>query len=302
MALATDQVFKLDSPRYRRRLFEAVVAPSSSLTGTTIRQAGFRKRFHGAVIAVSRNAERLRGRIGDMRLQAGDLLLVEADPAFDDRTRGSRDFLLVRSLKDSTPRQHTRAPLAIAILGGMGTLATFESYPMLVAALIGAAMMVITRCCTLSEARRSIDWSILIVIATSLGLGKAMEQSGAAGWIASGILGICGEQPWALLVAVYATTAFLTATISNNAAVALMFSIAYATAQSLDVNFMPLVMAVIMGGSASFATPIGYQTNLMVLGPGAYTFTDFLRIGVPMNLLAGVCTVTLIPLVFPLTS
>lgn len=301
LALATDQVHKLDAPRYRRRLFEAVVAPTSTLTGTTIREAGFRNRFHGAVIAVARNGERLRGRIGDMRLHGGDLLLVEADPAFDDRTRGPRDFLLVRSLEDSTPRQHKRAPLAVAILVGMVMLATLEIYPMLVAAMLGAAAMVTTRCCTMTEARRSIDWSILIVIAAALGLGRAMDQSGAAAWIAGGILGACGSSPWALLIAVYATTALLTATISNNAAVALMFSIAHATAVSLDIDFMPLVMAVMMGGSASFATPIGYQTNLMVYGPGAYTFADFLRIGVPMNLVAGACTVCLVPLVYPFT-
>ncbi|MCA8977295.1 MAG: SLC13 family permease [Planctomycetes bacterium] len=302
LALATDQVFKLDSPRNRRRLFEAVVSPASSLAGTTIRHAGFRKRFHGAVIGVARNGERLRGRIGDLKLMAGDLVLVEADPSFEERTRGSRDFLLVRSLEDSTPRQHKRAPLALAILLAVVAAAAFEIYPLLTAAMLGAAAMVLCRCCTLTEARRSIDWSILVVIAASLGLGRAMEVSGAAGWIAGGIVGICGDSRWGLLVAIYAATALLTATISNNAAVALMFSIAQAAALARHLDFMPLVMAVVMGGSASFATPIGYQTNLMVYGPGAYTFRDFLRIGVAMNLAAGACTVVLIPWLFPFAS
>jgi di/tricarboxylate transporter len=302
LALATDQVFKLDSPRNRRRLFEAVVAPTSSLNGTTIRQAGFRNRFHGAVIAVARNGERLGGRIGDMRLSVGDLLLVEADPSFEARTRGSRDFLLVRSLEDSTPRQHRRAPLALLILLAMVALATTGIYPMLTAAMLGAAAMVLTRCCRLTETRRSIDWPILIVIAASLGLGKAMEQTGAAALIADGILGLCGSHPLGLLAAVYTATALLTQLVSNNAAVALMFSIAQATAATLGVDFMPFVMAVIMGGSASFATPIGYQTNLMVYGPGAYTFADFLRIGLPMNVVAGLCTIAIVPWAFPFTT
>ncbi|MCA8953320.1 MAG: SLC13 family permease [Planctomycetes bacterium] len=301
LAVATDQVFKLDAPRYRRRLFEAVVAPGAALSGATIRGADFRNRFHGAVIAVARNGERVRGRIGDIRLKGGDLLLVEAEPKFDDRARGSRDFLLVRSLEDSTPRQHGRAPLAIGILLLMVALATSGVYPMLVAAMLAAGAMVLLRCCTLTEARRAIDWSLLTVIAASLGIGEAMAASGAAELIARGILGSCAGNAWLLLTAVYLTTALLTAAISNAAAVALMFPIATAAATALGVERMPFVIAIMMAGSASFATPIGYQTNLMVYGPGGYTFRDFLRIGVPVNLVAGVCTVALTPLVFPFT-
>jgi len=302
LSVATDQVFKLDSPRHRRRLFEAVVAPGSTLTGASIRNTGFRNRFRGAVIAVARNNVRIRGRIGDIRLKGGDLLLVEADPKFADRARESRDFLLVRSLEDSTPRRHGRAPLAAAILIAMVLLVTFGVYSMLVGAMLGAAAMVTTRCSTLAEARRSVDWSLLTVIAASLGIGKAMSASGAAELIAELILDMCGSHPWAMLSAVYITTAVLTAAISNTAAVALMFSIAMATAQSMNLDPMPFVIVVLMGGSASFATPIGYQTNLMVYGPGAYTFRDFLRIGVPLNLVAGVCTVAITPWVFPFSS
>ena len=297
--VATDQVFKLDSPRHRRRLFEAVVSPGSVLSGSTVRDAGFRKRFQGAVIAVSRNGARVRAKIGDILLQPGDLLLVEADPGFDVRAGRSSDFLLVRSLEDSAPRNHRRAPLAIATLLAMVAATTFGAYPMLVSALLAAAAMVGLRCCTLSDGRRGIDWSVLTVIGASLGLGAAMEQSGAAALLADGVMGAFGASPYALLTAVFATTALLTSAISNTAAVALMFSVALATAGAASLDARPFVITVMMGGSACFATPIGYQTNLMVYGPGGYRFSDFLRAGLPLTVLLGVVTVVLTPLVFP---
>jgi di/tricarboxylate transporter len=299
LEVATDQVFKLDAPRYKRRLYEVVVAPTSALTSGTIREAQFRNRFHGAVIAVARNGERVRGRIGDIELHGGDLLLVEADPAFGERARSVQDFLLVRSLKDSTPRQHGRAPLAVTLLLAMVTLAASGVYPMLVAAALAALLMVALRCCSLGEARRSVDWSVLVVIGASLGIGAAMEKTGAGRLIAETMIGTVGHDPWFALAGVYVVTAMLTSLVTNSAAVALTFPIAQATAQGLGVEFLPFVIAIMMGGSASFATPIGYQTNLMVYGPGNYTFGDFLRVGGLVNLIAGLCTVLITPLVFP---
>ncbi len=299
LVLATDQVFKLDSPRHQRRLFEAVVAPSSILSGTSVRAASFRDRFQGAVIAVARNGARIRAKIGDIPLHPGDLLLVEADPGFDVRASRGNDFLLVRSLKDSTPRRHDRAPLALAILVAMVLLTTLGIYPMLVSALLAAGAMIASRCCTLTDARREIDWSILTVIGASLGLGAAMEQSGAAAWLADGVMQSFGQSPRALLAAVFVATALLTSAISNNAAVALMFAVALATAHSISAAPLPFVIGVMMGGSACFATPIGYQTNLMVYGPGGYRFGDFLRAGLPLTLLVGCVTVILTPIVFP---
>ncbi len=299
LSFATDQVFKLDSPRWRRRLFEAVIAPGSPLAGRTIREGRFRNRYNGAVIAVARNGERLRGKLGDIRLTGGDLVLVEADPGFADRVGSSRDFLLVRPLEDSTPRQHHRAPIALTILVAMVLLAAFEVYPMLTAALLAAAAMVLTRCCSVTEARRSIDWSVLIVIGAALGLGQALDTTGAARLLADAVLTIAGNNPWLVLLAVYAVTSILTEIITNNAAVALIFPIALATATLLGVDFMPFVIAIMMAGSASFATPLGYQTNLMVYGPGGYTFADFLRIGIPMNFVMGAATVAITPLAFP---
>ena len=299
LSLATNQIFKLDSPRFRRRLFEAVIAPECSLAGVTIREARFRNQYNGAVIAVARNGERIQRRIGDIRLQGGDLLLVESDAAFVDRAGNSKDFLLVSPLENSTPRRHNRAPIAVAILVAMVTAATLEIYDMLLAGILASGLMILTRCCTLTEARRSIDWSVLIVIGAALGIGKAMDTTGTAKLLADTVVGVVGNNPWLVLLAVYAVTSFLTEIISNNAAVALMFAIANATAESLGVNFMPFIIVIMMAGSASFATPIGYQTNLMVYGPGGYTFGDFLRVGIPMNIVAGLCAVAITPLVFP---
>lgn len=299
LALATDQIFKLDSPRFRRRLYEAVVAPSCELAGTTVRETGFRNKYNGAVIAVARNGERIGRKIGDIRLEGGDLLLVEADAGFAERAGNSKDFMLVSPLEDSTPRRHERAGLAVGILITMVALATFEVYDMLLAALLASGAMILTRCCTLTEARRSIDWSVLILIGAALGIGDAMDTTGTAQFIAAGALGVVGTHPWLVLFAIYAVTSLLTEIISNNAAVALMFGVAYATAEALGVNFMPYAIAIMMAGSASFATPIGYQTNMMVYGPGGYTFGDFVRVGVPMNIVAGLCAVLITPLVFP---
>ena len=299
LLLATDQVFKLNSPRYRRRLFEAVVARGANLDGKTIREAQFRNTFNAVVIAVARNGERVSGRLGDIRLQAGDLLLVEADSGFAERATATRDFLLASRLEDSTPRRHDKAPLALAILLVMVGLATFEVMDMLLAGMLAAGAMILTRCCTANEARRSIEWPVLVVVATALGLGKAIEKSGAAQLLAGGVLDVVGTHPWLVLLGIYVITSTVTEFVSNNAAVAIIFPIAHATAKSLGVDFTPFVIAIMMAGSASFATPIGYQTNLMVYGPGGYTLKDFLRIGIPMNIVACIATVGLTPLFFP---
>jgi di/tricarboxylate transporter len=299
LLLATDQVFKLDSPRWRRRLFEAVVARGASLDGRTIREAQFRNTFNAVVIAVARNGERLTGRLGDVRLEAGDLLLVEADQAFAERAAASRDFLLASRIENSTPRRHDKAWLAIAILLAMVGLATFKVMDMLVAGMLASGAMILSRCCTANEARRSVEWSVLVVIAAALGIGRAIEVSGAAQLIAGGVLDLTGTNPWMVLLGIVVVTMVITEIVTNNAAVAITFPIAYAASKSLGVDFMPFVIAIMMAGSACFSTPIGYQTNLMVYGPGGYTLKDFLRFGLPMNAISCAITVGLTPLIFP---
>jgi len=296
---ATGQVFKLDSPRTERCLIEAVVSNRCPLIGKSIREAKFRSFYNAVVIAVGRGGHRIDEKIGDIVLQAGDTLLLEAHSEFAQLHRNSNDFFLVSDIEDSAPPRHERAWLALLILVAMIVAVTVGVMDMLTASLVAAACMMLVRCCTGGEARRSIDWSLLLVIAASLGMGRAIEMSGLAGQVAHGIIGLAGDQPWLVLLAVYAVTMLFTEMITNNAAAVLVFPVAKAAATALDVDFMPFVIAVTIAASCCFATPIGYQTNLMVFGPGGYRFTDYLRVGIPLNFIFMGIAVALIPSVFP---
>jgi di/tricarboxylate transporter len=296
---ATDQVTKLEAPRPQRCLIEAVVSNSCPLVGKTIRDGRFRNVYNAVVVAVARNGERLHMKIGDVVLHAGDTLLVEAHPSFADQQRNSRDFFLVSRLEDSAPRRHDRAWLAMLILFGMIVVATLEWMPFLQAGLVAAALMLITRSVTFESARRSIDWEVLLAIAASLAIGRALESSGAAQAVSAEMIQWAGGQPWLTLAILYLVTLLATELVTNNAAAALMFPFAISTAASLGANYMPFVIVVMMASSAGFATPIGYQTNLMVYGPGGYKFSDYVRIGVPLDILVGIVTVALAPLVWP---
>jgi di/tricarboxylate transporter len=296
---APEQLFKLAAPRPERRVVEVVVSPSCPLAGRTIRDGRFRSRYDAVVIAVARNGRRLRGKIGDIELHAGDTLLLETRPTFLTQQRNSRDFLLVSEVQGAALPRHERAWLATAILALMVGLAVSGVLSMFEAALVAGGLMIATRCTRASSARASIDWSVLIVIGASLGIGRALETSGAASAIAESTLGWFGGNPWLALLAVYAVTSFFTELITNSAAAVLMFPIAQATAARLDVSFWPFVFVIMMAASASFATPIGYQTNLMVYGPGGYRFSDYVRFGLPLNILLGIIAVALAPLFWP---
>jgi len=241
----------------------------------------------------------LSGKLGDVRLQAGDMLLIESHAGFVPRQKDSRDFYLISNVENSTPRQFQKAPFAAAILVGMVVSAALDWLSMLNAALLAAAAMLILRCCTITQARRSMEWDVLVVIGAALGLGLALEETGTAAAIAGALLGLVGDNPWFALAMVALITTVFTEVITNNAAAALVFPIAMNTADRLDVNPMPFIMCIMIGASASFSTPIGYQTNLMVYGPGGYRFTDYLRVGIPLNLLIGTVSVSLTPLIWP---
>ncbi len=296
---ATDQLFKLNEPRANRCLIEAVVSDSCRLVGQTIRDGRFRSVYNAVVIAVARNGKRLRQKIGDIVLAPGDTLLIEAHPSFADNHRNSRDFYLVSAVAESSPLRHERARIALAILAGMIVLAATEILSILNAALLAAGAMVLTRCVTGPIARRSIDWQVLLVIAAALGLGKALEATGAAKVIADELLQWGGGSPMLALIVVYGLTMLFTEIMSNNAAAALMFPIAMSTSGTLGVNAMPYIIAIMVAASCGFATPIGYQTNLMVYGPGGYHFTDFLRFGGLLNIVIWIITMLVTPLVWP---
>lgn len=296
---APDQLFKLTAPRPERSIVEVVVSERCPIVNRTIREGRFRTRYDAVVIAAARNGERLRGKIGDIELRPGDTLLLECRPSFVERQRNSRDFLLVSEVQNAHLPRHEKAWLAVAILAGMVAAVTTELLTMLEAALVAAGLMLATCCTTTSAARSSIDWSVLIVIGAALGLGEALSASGAAGAIASTWIGAFGDSPWLALIGIYLLTNIFTEVLTNNAAAVLIFPIAAAAAESLDVSFRPFVFVIMMAASAGFATPIGYQTNLMVYGPGGYRFADYVRFGAPLNVLIGAVTVVLAPMIWP---
>lgn len=296
---ATDQVFKIDAPRPERRLIEAVVSDSCALIGKSIREGQFRSVYNAAVIAVARNGEKVKGKIGDIVLRPGDTLLLEAHPSFVARQKNSRDFFLVSELADSAVPRHERALLALGILVAMVVAAAVGWLSMLEAAMVAAGLMIISRCTTAYLARRAVDWQVLVVIAASFGIGHALQSTGAAAAIAGHLMSLAGGDPWTMLALVFFITALFTSLITNNAAAVLMFPIALASSNSMGVDFAPFAVTIMMAASASFATPIGYQTNLMVYGPGGYHFTDYLRVGVPLTVLVGVLVVALVPAIWP---
>lgn len=298
---ALDAQFSLTDPDPDRGLVEAVVSPSSPLVGQSVRDARFRSLYSAVVVAVARHGQRIVGaKIGDIVLEAGDTLLLEARPSFLEKHRDSRDFFLVSAVEDSARPRHGRAWVALLILGAVVGLASFEVMSMLSAALLGAVAMVLTGCCTAAEVRRSVDLPVLVVIGAAFGIGKAIESTGLAATLANGLVGAVGTTPWFALAAVYGMTMVFNAFISNNAAAALMFPIAVATAHRLGADLLPFAIALMLAGSNDFATPVGYQTNLMVQGPGGYAFGDYLRFGGPLNLLMMLVSLAIIPLVWPL--
>jgi len=297
--LATRQVFKLDSHRAERCFAEAVVSQTCPVVGRTIREGRFRNRYDAVVIAVSRNGERVQGRIGDIELRAGDALLLETQPSFIWEQGNSRDFYLVSRLDDASPPTTSQAPIALAILLGMVLVVATGALGMLEASIVAAAAMILTRCCSEQTARRSLDWPVLLTIGVSFGLGAALEDTGAAQAIAQGLLAQAGTDPLLALILIFGTATLLSELVTNNAAAVIVFPIAMSTAAQLQVSYLPFVITLMIAASSAFATPLGYQTNLMVYGPGGYRATDFLKMGLPMKVLMWVVTCTLAPLIWP---
>jgi di/tricarboxylate transporter len=299
LAPARQQLFKLDAPRSERWFVEAVVSPSCPLIGQTIRDGRFRTHYNAVVFAVARNGARIRSRIGDITLQPGDVLLLEALPSFVEQQRNSSDFYVVSRFENSAPPRHEQQGISLAIFAGMVVVAATGLLSMLQAALVAAVGMLATRCCSDETARRSIDWTLLVAIAASFGLGHALDSTGAARTFAESIIPLAGNDPRLALAVIFFIAAALSAIVTNNATAVIVFPIAVATAQQLRVDPMPFIIALAIGSSASFATPVGYQTNLMVYGAGRYRFADFLRMGIPMTILVWIVTTVMTPWMWP---
>jgi len=318
---AVDETYEFrPDARHQRHLTEVVLSRTSPVIGQKVREANFRKRYNAAIVAVHRNGVRLTNKIGTIALEPGDTLLLQTRSEFVDMFRNHRDFYLVSAVGDSPARRHDRAWLAgalfLLLIGWLsacswmpqqGPLAGFSSTA--VASIAIAGLMVVTRCLSMSEARSAIDLQVLITIAAALGLGAALTESGGAAFVArllvagTAELGISSAAaPYVLLAVIYILAMIFTEMITNVAVAAMLLPLAAEMAWNGGAdphNPRPFVMAIALAASLSLLTPIGYQTNLMVMGPGGYRPRDYLRVGAPLALLLLLTAVTLIPYFWP---
>lgn len=299
LKVAEKQVFKLSSGAHSRCLVEVVISRNFPQLGKTIRDMRFRNIYSAAIIAVARDGERINTKIGDINLKPGDTLLLETHDRFVSQQRYSKNFLLVSEIENSRPVRHEQRNLAAAIMLAMVITVALGFLSMFKAAVLAAGLMIITRCVKVQDARESVNWQVVLVIAASIGLGGALEKTGAATIIAEFLIGLTANSPSGTLVALFILTAGFSAVISNLAAAVLIFPIAIAASQQLGVDILPFAVTLMIAASTCFATPIGYQTNLMVYGPGNYHFSDFMKIGLPLTVLVGITTVLVVPMVWP---
>lgn len=277
-----------------------MIGAGSPLAGSSLKAAGFRRRYGSAVVAIHRASEQLKGKLGEVRLRAGDVLLVLAGPDFSQRFHQHRDFAIVAPLNWDRPirREHAGAVelsiVALVVVAGTGLLSLLQ------VSLLVAFGLVVARIVTVEDARRSIDLNVLVLMATSFALGHAVESSGLAHKLAHTVVGAAAPLgAYGLLAAVLAATMLVTEVISHAAAAALMFPIAIAIAEQVGLNALPFAVVVMFGATQSFLTPIGYQTNTIVWAMGGYRYTDFMRLGAPLTVLLLIATPLLVPIFFP---
>ncbi|CAN8072513.1 unnamed protein product [Agarophyton chilense] len=287
---ATGQSQKMKIERHRRRLVELVIGATSALVGTTAKESQFRSRFSAAIIAVHRQGIHIKQRIADIRLRAGDTLLVEAGTEFAETFGKDSNFALVSEVTHSQPPREDLAHMMISAATAvcMVALAASGTVPLLTAASAAAFVMIVSGCMSVNNAGQAVDMAVVVTIAASFGLSNGLEDSGAAERMANAMVqafervGSLG-----LLFGIYTGTALLSSVITNNAAVSLVFPVVRSIVSKEGVGATSALYTLMIGASACFSTPIGYQTNLMVHGPGGYTFGDWVRFGTPMQLVLG---------------
>ena len=283
-------------------LVEGVVSPHASIAGSTLGEINFRQRFRMVVVAVHRKGTNQRERLSNLRLQAGDTLLMMGSTASIDSLANSDEIIILDRPRVPARSLRIKMPIAIATTIGIVTMATLNLVPIVSAVCLGVAIILLTGCMKAKDAYASVEWSILIIIFGMLALGQAMDSTGASLLIAENMTGLVGQfapehlQNVIMLALIYVITSTFTEFLSNNAAVALMIPIALGIAVTLGVDPRPFVVASCIAASASFATPIGYQTNTYVYGVGGYRFFDFTKVGLPLNIICFAVTVTVVPI------
>jgi len=279
----------------RNVIAEAVVAPASRMDGRTLAQSGFRADTGCTVLGVQRRSRMIRAAISQLRIEAGDVLLVMGSRANVLALRNNRDVLLMESSARDMPAQ-AYSSRAQAIFAGVVGLAATSILPITVVSLLGAAMMLVTRCLNVRQASRAIDRRVFTIVAAALAMGTAMQGTGGAAWLAHSMVDLLSGAPlWAVLSGFFLMVALLTNVLSNNATAVLFTPIAVSIAAQLGVTPMPFLLAVIFGANCSFATPMSYQTNLLVMAPGHYKFSDFVRVGTPLIFIVWIAFTIFIP-------
>ena len=283
----------------KAEIVECVVGPRSSLLGRTIRQLDFRRRYNSLVLAVHRQGVNVRRNFTDIRLQFGDTLLIEgAEPAIK-HLRENRDFLMLLDVPHSVPLRHKQW-LVISTVVVVVALAALGVLPIAVLAILGAVAVVTMGCLAVEEAYNSVDWKIIFLIFGMLALGEALVKTQGAEWIVNSMVQTLGNWgPHAVLATAILGSSIMTNFLSNNAVAVVMTPIVLQAASSLGVDGRPFLIGVAMGASFCFATPIGYQTNTLVYGAGGYLFRDFLRVGIPLNLIFWALSAYFIPKFWP---
>ncbi len=297
---AADAGYEADAPRARdKALNEAVISDRSPVIGKTVRDAEFRALYNAAIIAVHRGGQRIRGRVGDIVLRSGDTLLLQADPHFIRAHRYSRDFFLVGGVDEARAVRNDKGIIALGLLVGLIGLMSFGSMigvDVALAASLIAVLMIATQCISPATAREALDLRTLMTIGGAIALGEALQETGSAEYLV-GILPI--ESPYAMLATIYIVTSILTECVTTKGAAVIMFHIGLATAEQLGTSPRPFAIAVLFAAAASFVTPLGYQTNLMVYGPGGYRFSDYLKTGLPLNVVLTTLAIIFIPVLWP---
>ena len=281
------------------RLVEAVVGPSSPLAGKSLTESRLRENYGASVLAIRQHGTLRQGQFENITLMPGDALLIDVPNDQIEHLTQQRVFLVVS--RAGIPRFDWRkASKAVAIVIAVVVVAATGLLPIVAAAATGALMMVLSGCVSTEEAYGAIEWNVLFLLAGMLSLGAAMEKTGASTMLADGMIdSVGGLGPLALLAAFFGATMLLTEVMSNNATVALLLPIAITTAQAIDVDPRAFMFAVVFAASSSFMTPVGYQTNTMIYGPGQYRFKDFARVGAPLNLIFWALGTLLIPWFWP---
>ncbi|MBL9212148.1 MAG: SLC13 family permease [Opitutaceae bacterium] len=286
-------------------VFEGAVAPNSEIIGQSISELNFRQRFRVIVLAIHRGGENVRDKLETLPLQMGDILLMMGTEQAVNELRNGDDIILFDRPPLPSLSRHKRIPLVLATVAAVVLGETLDIVPIHLGAIAGALLMCLTGCIKPKEAYESIEWNLLFVIFGMLALGLAMQHTGAAAWLAQNVVAGVGHivagphKPLVMLACLYLVTLLLTEILSNNAVAALMVPIAIGIAAEAGLDPRPFIIAATIAASAAFATPIGYQTNTYIYGIGGYKFRDFVKVGVPLNVLCFIVAIVVIPKVWP---